>query len=76
MYETESERRREEKAWRQRNSDGKATNQGPPGFTLTEAVLEDSDLTVEYPTDVTAILHEHVYAMTKPDWLADDGPGI
>jgi hypothetical protein len=69
MYATESERRREEKAWRQRNSDGKATNMGPPGFTLTEAVLADSDLTVEYPTDVTAIRHEHVYAMTKPDWL-------
>jgi hypothetical protein len=74
MYATESERRREEKAWRQRNSDGKATNQGPPGFALTEAVLEDSDLAVEYPTDVTAIRHEHVYAMTKPDWL-DEGPG-
>jgi hypothetical protein len=74
MYTTESERRREEKSWRQRNSDGKATNQGPPGFALTEAVLADSDLTVEYPTDVTAILHEHVYSMTKPDWL-DDGPG-
>jgi hypothetical protein len=69
MYENESQRRREEKAWRQKNADGKATNQGPPGFTLTEATLTDADLTESYPTTVTAIRHTHVYSMEKPDWL-------
>jgi hypothetical protein len=69
-YSTETERRKAEKAWKQRNSDGKATNAGPPGFALTEAQIE---LDESAPTEVTAVRHEHTWSVEKPDWLPADG---
>lgn len=65
-YENETDKRKQEKAWAQRNSHGQAVNQAPPGFVLTEELLS---IPGNAPTDVHIITHAHVYAIEKPDWL-------
>ncbi len=67
-YSTETERRRAEKAWRQRGSDGKATRQSPPGFILAETAIETPG---NPPTEVYAIKHTHTYAPDEPDWVME-----
>lgn len=69
-------RREQEKAWKQRNSDGRNTfegerTQGPPAFDLDEYPLpmseEQRPTDREEPEGVTE-RHTHVYDVTEPDW--------